>query len=66
MLRKCLGLLNDSGGEGVDANVRVNCACCGGIVREDATSNEAAKEEENDGNATKPRESIERDILRPR
>ena len=67
MLRKCLGLLNDSGGEGVDANVRVNCACCGGIVREDATSNEAAKEvEENDKDATKPRESIEGDILRPR
>ena len=75
MLRKCLDLMEDDG-DGVDANVSVNCACCGGIVRENTIDNkeEEAKEEDDEVTAkeeiskvtAKQGEAVERDLLRSR
>ena len=72
MLRQCLDLMKN--GDGVDANVRVNCACCGGIVQENTFDNkeEQAKEEDNEVTAkeeisevtAKQGEAVERDLLR--
>ena len=73
MLRKCLDLMKD--GDGVDANVSVNCACCGGIVRENTIDNkEEAKEEDGEVTAkeeisevtAKQGKAVERDLLRSR
>lgn len=68
MLRKCLGLADDN--DGVNANVRVNFACCGGIVRETDIKNEQEKEEEQASKqqqkTERQREQIEENLLRPR
>ena len=49
----------------VDANVRVNCACCGGIVQED-NINDEERTEENVKVATEQGKAIERDLLQSR
>ena len=68
MLRKCLGLADDN--DGVNANVRVNCACCGGIVRETDIKDGHEKEEEEASKqqqkTERQREQFEEDLLRPR
>ena len=73
MLRKCLDLMKN--GDGIDANVRVNCTCCGGIVRENAINNKEEEAKEEDDEVTtkeeiskvtaKQGEAVERDLLQP-
>ena len=59
IFRKCLDQVRDN--PSADANVRVNCVCCGGIVQEDIINDEERKEE-NVKVAAKQGKAIETDL----